>query len=333
MIRVAVLGTGNIGHALAALLGARQGFQVSLWGRDLERRALVGITAYGELGIYAVGSATTEPVLRRAVDGADVVVCAVPAHARHSLLKRIRRHLDSCSLLLAWEGMGRFAESIEELGIRPQIGAGLQRSPMLCRKREAYRSVEILGVRSRVIAAPVDPRGLRQLQKLTSGVLPFPVVFVRDYSYAALSPSNPLIHPARVYACAVQRTISPGARFYGDWDSYSSEVLLILHRELAELRDALRLSEKWLSTLVDRAGPPSARQVTREILAARTLRSIPLPVRETSRGAELDRTHRFFREDIGEGLKYILDAAKERGVHLPMTEKICSWYASGVPAL
>lgn len=323
VIRVAILGTGNIGHALAALLGARAAFEVVLWGRDVEKSAVAGIAACGEGGIYAVGAATTEPSLVRAVDGADVVISAVPAHVRHRLLKRIRGHLNSCILLLAWEGMGCFAESVEELGIRPQIAAGLQRSPILCRRREAYRSVEILGVRSRVVAAPVNPENLQQLEQVTRMVLPFPVKFVREYAYAALSPGNPMIHPARVYACAVQRTISPGARFYGDWDNYSSEVLLSLHRELAELRDALGLSARWLATLVDRSGPPSPRQVTREILAARTIRSIPLPVRVTSRGAQLDRAHRFFREDIGEGLRYIRGVARRNDVRLPMTEQIC----------
>jgi hypothetical protein len=330
LIRIAVLGAGHIGDALVALLGARPEFEVVLWGRRLRRCGELEVTAFGEAGIYAVGSAIAEPSLARAVDGAEVVVCTVPAHVRWHLLRRIARRLDACLLLVAWEGMGRFAESVRALGFDPRLAVGFQRSPMLCRRRERHRSVEILGVRSRVVAAPVDSGNLGAVEKAIGAVLPFHFSFASEYAYAALSPGNPLIHPARLYSCALRRRIAVGMRFYADWDDDASEVLLRLHAELATLRDALGLAASCLSTLVDGARP-SPRRVTRAILAARPLRAISLPIRLTARGPELDRRHRFFDEDIGEGLAHIHRVARRCGLHLPTTEAICRWYAGGAP--
>lgn len=332
MIRIAILGAGNIGHALVGLLGSRPEFDVVVWSRRLLRSVVLEVTVFGEGGMYAVGSARVEPSLARAIHGAEVVVCTVPAHIRHSLLKRIAGQLDACVLLVAWEGMGRFAESVRELGIDPCLAVGFQRSPILCRMRGGHRSVEILGCRSQVVASPVDPGSLHHVQDMVSAVLPFRFAFVGEYVYAALSPGNPLIHPARIYSCSMRQTIALGTRFYADWDDHASEVLLSLHRELAELRDALGLSASWLLTLIDRFGPPAPGQVTGEIRAARPLRSIRLPVRETLRGPELDRTHRFFCEDIGEGLAHIRRVARQLGLHLPMTETIYRWYARRAPA-
>ena len=40
----------------------------------------------------------------------------------------------------------------------------------------------------------------------------------------------------------------------------------------------------------------------------------------------MDRRHRFFREDIGEGLAYILDIASHAGVEMPAAQAIYNWY-------
>lgn len=299
-----------------------------IWGRSIQQSATVGILAKGASKYYSVGAARAEPSITHAVRGADLVICTVPAHVRHCLLKRIRKQLDACVLLLMWEGMGRFMESLHELGIRPQIAAGLQRSPLLCRIIKPFRSVEIFGVRSQVVAAPADPDSLGRIQGIASEVLPFQLTFVPDYNYVAFSPSNPLIHPARIYSRALHGAFVPREALYGDWDDHASTILLSLHSELALLRGSLGLSPLWLPTLIDRSTRPSPAQITHETRSAGALRSIAFPVRETAYGVRLDWAHRFFQEDIGEGLMHIRRAARACCLRLAVTEEICRWYGS-----
>lgn len=323
MIRIGILGGGHVGHALAALLGAQPGLSVRIWGRSLRKPAHLTLRACGPAGTIAVGAAISERSARRAVDGADIVVVTVPTHVRHAILSSVASDLGACMVLVAWEGTGRFADSLRELRIHAPAAAGLQRSPLVCRIRRRGRSVEILGVRSSVVAATVDAGDRARVQRLLSRLLPFPLAWARDYRCVSLSPGNQLIHPARLYACAGSgQRPRARTRFYADWDHAASRTLLALHHEVAALRDRLRLPRAFVRTLADRMPPLSAGDVTREIRRQRQLREILLPMR----GGRLDRSHRFFLEDIGHGLAYLLERGRDAGVNMPTAEAIERWY-------
>ena len=328
MIRIAILGAGNVGHTLAALLGSRPAFDVKMWGRHVCKSAPLELRAFGSNGTYAFGRAMAEPSLPCAVEGAEIVVLTVPAHVRSSILERISHLLGSCALLLAWEGMGGFAESLYAFGITGPAAVGLQRSPIICRTRRPGRSVEILGVRSRVVAACVEPSDGRRVARVMERIFPFHFSFAPEYACVSLSPGNPLIHPARLFGCANVdlESVSRRKRFYGDWDDLSSEILLDLHREFASLRTALDLPKKFMRTLVDHKVSRAPAEVTHEIRSEFRLSEILLPLRMVRNRWEFDRRHRFFQEDIGEGLSHIIGVAKGRGVRLPIMEAIHGWY-------
>jgi opine dehydrogenase len=332
VINIAVLGSGPIGHALGALLGSRPEYRVRLWGRRVPRRVPLTLECFGREGLYAVGAVSAEPSIRRAVDGAEIVVITVPAHVRHRVLDRIADRVRNSSLLLAWEGMGRFAESLRSLRIGGPVIVGLQRSPILSRIRRPWQSVEILGVRSRVVAATVDPADVPSARRLLERCFPFRFDVAPTYRCVSLSPANPLIHPARLYAVAHSRRGEGAlpAHFYADWDDEASATLLALHQEVASLRRALRLPVRFVRTLVDGAAPPSPAQVTHDIRSEHRLAEIMLPVvRKSPHRLQLDRTHRFFREDIGEGLSYILSIAHRARVEMPTAKAIHRWYMRG----
>ncbi|MGH8212242.1 MAG: NAD(P)H-dependent glycerol-3-phosphate dehydrogenase [Rhodanobacteraceae bacterium] len=87
--RIAVLGAGSWGTALAALL-SRNGARTTLWGRDA--RALAAIAAAHRNARYLPDmelprELALEPDLRAALAGADLVLVAVPSHAFHEMLE------------------------------------------------------------------------------------------------------------------------------------------------------------------------------------------------------------------------------------------------------
>jgi opine dehydrogenase len=328
LTKVVIIGAGNIGHALAALLGARPELRVVIWGRRWSDEAELTITAFGPEGIYAVGAVTAEKALERAVEGADVALIAVPTHCRRQVMSQVAAQLNRCSLVVAWEGTGRFREHLIELGIVQPVVVGLQRSPILCRVRSSGRSVELFGVRTEVVAAPTDPDHRTVARKLLSSLLPFRVALAPDYDCVALSPSNPLIHPARVYACGRPGSDPPraGTRFYADWDDAASAVLLALHAEVARLRDALHLPRKYLRTLADAKPPLSPSELTAVHQAQACLAELLVPLLQDADEVVVDRQHRFCQEDIGEGLGYILEIADRAGVVMPTSRAIFDWY-------
>ena len=118
-LRVAVLGAGSWGTALAALI-ARHGHPVVLWGRDAavadainagqgNPRYLAGIALPPAL------SATTD--LAAALDGADLVLVVVPSHAFAETLRALAPHRPAAAGV-AWAtkgfepGSGRFLHEV-----------------------------------------------------------------------------------------------------------------------------------------------------------------------------------------------------------------------------
>jgi glycerol-3-phosphate dehydrogenase (NAD(P)+) len=117
--RVAVLGAGSWGTALAALL-ARHGHPTTLWGRDAERvRAL---DATHENARYLPGVALPESLrattdLAAAVSGADWILVVTPSHAFNQTLRELAPHRRA-GAGVAWAtkgfepGSGRFLHEV-----------------------------------------------------------------------------------------------------------------------------------------------------------------------------------------------------------------------------
>jgi len=329
--RLTILGGGHVGQTLVALLGGRFDISTTIWSRRWRHARLIHRRAIGREGTYGIGQARIQPSLRQAVDRADIIVIAVPGHGRAALLKRIAGRIDTCALLVAWEGLGAFPETLRHLGMAGPTIVGLQRSPLCCRALSGD-TVEILGVRTRVVAATVDSGDSSRAARLMKAIFPFKFAFAPDYRCVSLSPGNPMIHPARLYSCghAGADPIRPGVRFYQDWNDSASRVLIDLHREVADVRDRLRLPRAFVRTLVDESDP-APQAVTRDIRAARSLDGILLPVRSFRRRWQLDRRHRFFREDIAESLAYIRRIARSGGVTMPVADAISAWSTADQP--
>lgn len=329
MITVAVLGSGNIGHALAALLGSRPGVRAILWGRRWKRSRAAAITVGEARRVYAIGAVELEESLANALASADVAIIAVPTHARHRLLASAPTQLNKCALLVSWEGTGRFRESLQELGIEKPIAVGVQRSPILCRVVRRAGAVKVKGVRTSVVAATTNPALGGPAGDLLGELLPFRFRMAPTYECISVSPGNALIHPARMYSSDPSRLGRNGRkpRFYGDWDDAASEVLLTMHAEVARLRDALGLPRSFLHTLVDRRPMNTPSEITGQMQGAESLADIRLPLTAGPSGPALNLDHRYMREDIGEGLSYMLAIADRAEISMPTVQAVRAWYA------
>ena len=107
MTRIAVLGAGAWGTALAASL-ARGGREVMVWGRDPHAVRQIAQQRRNERYLRGIAlpelRATTE--LDRALDGASVVLCVVPVAATAATLARARDALDGgASVVLCSKGI------------------------------------------------------------------------------------------------------------------------------------------------------------------------------------------------------------------------------------
>ncbi|MDJ0629991.1 MAG: NAD/NADP octopine/nopaline dehydrogenase family protein [Rhodobacter sp.] len=330
MIRVSILGFGNIGHAVCALLGRLPTLDVTVWGRSIASRQEVDVVGLSQGRVACAGRASKEPDLRAATQAAEVIIVATPAYAAWSIAERALRHARSCKLLVVWEGTGQSVRRFGE-GLSPGFSiAGLQRSPIIAQIAGRDKSVEIHGIRSRVVAALLRGRGADRentARAMLQSLIPCQFVFAPDYDCVTLSPGNPMIHTARLYRLGemVEEGAGLPASFYTDWDDRSSVLLLKLHGELTKVRDRMGISDRFVTTLLDRPQSPQPREITREIRAETVLGKIPAPVLGPAGAARLDGAHRFFRDDIAEGLPAITALARRTGIRTPMMDKIIAW--------
>lgn len=96
-IRVAVLGAGNMGTALASVI-ARNGWEVKLWNYEGDPEPLRQIARYKENKKYLPGIKLSprlvpEPDLKTAVKGADAVFFVLPSNFMSALIARAGKYI------------------------------------------------------------------------------------------------------------------------------------------------------------------------------------------------------------------------------------------------
>ena len=145
LIRVAILGSGHLGHALGTLLGSRADIDTTIWGRSWARATVLNLTGFVRGEVAVVGRVRAEPDLVAAIEYAEVIIVTVPSYASASLACDLHDEAKACAVLLFWEGTGKSIRTLRADHLAIPLLAGLQRSPILSRIRERGASVDILG--------------------------------------------------------------------------------------------------------------------------------------------------------------------------------------------
>jgi glycerol-3-phosphate dehydrogenase (NAD(P)+) len=139
--RVAVLGAGSWGTALAALI-ARHGHHTVLWGRDAAGVAMIDQGQQNARYLPGIAlpdtlRATTD--LAAALDGADLVLVAVPSHAFAGTLRELAPYR-SATAGVAWAtkgfepGSGRFLHEVAAEVLGPGVPLAVVTGPSFAKE-------------------------------------------------------------------------------------------------------------------------------------------------------------------------------------------------------
>ncbi len=127
MLKVAIIGAGNGGQALAGYL-AMKGFDVSIFNRSKKRIAPIietkMIKLEGEVtGTYRVNLATTN--IEEAIRGRKVIMVVVPAFAHEDVAKKMGNHLEDGQIIILNPGRTggalAFRSVLKKMGIEKRI--------------------------------------------------------------------------------------------------------------------------------------------------------------------------------------------------------------------
>jgi glycerol-3-phosphate dehydrogenase (NAD(P)+) len=168
-VRVAVVGAGSWGTALARLAAARA--EVHLWAREPE--VVQAVRERGENTVYLPGRLLPEALtctgdLSRALAGAEIVIMAVPSHGFREVLRRARPHLPATAPIISvtkgieQESLKRMTEIVlDETGRGPET-VGVLTGPNLAREIAD-------GQPAATVVALSDPETAQAVQALFMG--------------------------------------------------------------------------------------------------------------------------------------------------------------------
>jgi len=195
MTGLAILGAGNGGCAAAADLG-RRGFEVRLWSRSPERLAPLrergGVEYTGVLGegFTPLGVITGDPA--EAMDGAELVVLTVPAHAHEAIAAVVAPHLEGEQLVLATPGhtLTLLPAALRRHGVRRPVVSETGTLPYICRM--AGPATVRITVASRHLAFAAFPA--RETERARARVAP---------AYPAIRPVPSVLDTVFLYGNAI----------------------------------------------------------------------------------------------------------------------------------
>jgi glycerol-3-phosphate dehydrogenase (NAD(P)+) len=168
-VRVAVVGAGSWGTALACLAAARA--EVRLWAREPE--VVEAVRESHENTLFLPGHTLPAAVactgdLAEALDGAEIVVMAVPSHGFRAVLAAARPFLPPAAPVISvtkgieQESLKRMTEIVLEETGRDPGGVGVLTGPNLAREIAA-------GQPAATVVATVDPEPALAVQALLMG--------------------------------------------------------------------------------------------------------------------------------------------------------------------
>lgn len=320
--KITVLGAGNGGCATAANL-ARRGIPCTLF--DLPRfeavlapiREAGVLRLTGALGDHNVPAPAITTDVREAVEGADILVIAVPAFAQETFAQACAPFLRAGQLaVLTPGGTGgalAFAEALRRASAPEGVMVAETLSlPYACRK-VAANHVHIGGVKRNLPVAAFPAVHTDRVLAALEPVFPGTLVAAAHVLETSLNNPNAMAHPVPVLLNAGWIEATGGDfRFYTDGVSPSvGRAMDALDRDRRALMAALGLEAvpaiEWDRRFYGLVGA-TAYEVNRDSLVHRDIRA-PDSLRS-----------RYLTEDVPYGLVPIASIARQVGVETPVID-------------
>ncbi len=322
--RVSVLGAGNGGCAIAADL-LRRGVTCTLFDMPTFAATLAPIREAGSLRLTGVLGETTVAApsvttdIGEAVDGADVLVVAVPAFAQAAFADAMAPHLSSGQVVVLTPGSTggalAVAEALRGAGALDGVTVAETMSlPFACRKSDPI-TVHVAGVKHDLPVAAFPATGTRAASERLAEVFPGGVAPAANVLETSLNNMNATAHPVPVVLNAGWiETTAGDFRFYADGVSPAvARVMDRLDDDRLELVAALGLprvpATEWDRRMYGLTGATTYELnrdswVHRDIRAPRELRT------------------RYLLEDVPFGLVPIASIAHELGIPTPTIDLV-----------
>ena len=227
-------------------------------------------------------------------------------------------------------GSGGAAFAFYNLIQKGMILLGMQRVHSISRLKSYGQSVYMLGRKEELHIGTIPAYAVDRYKEIVENLFSIKTDTLPNYLNVTLTPSNPILHTARLYALfhAQPRDYeyADNPLFYEEWDDESSEVLLNFNDELMQICDKLPLDVSGVISLRIYYESDSIESMTAKIRNMEELKGLGSPMCKSGNGWKVDWNSRYFTADFPFGLKILIDIAKLFDVETPEMNKVWKWY-------
>lgn len=326
--KICVVGAGNVGIALAVDVSVKSGREVILLTKKngLESEEFVKIDSdTGRTCRSNKISVTSEYNI--GIEGANLVFITLPSFMAEACMKEISMY--SPKILVFVPGYGGKEFYCKQLIEKGCLVAGFDRSPYVARLSSRHEVVA--STKKSVRLGCMTRRHTGELCGLLSDMVDFECHPLDNYLTVALTPSNPILHTARLYSifkdAAADARLSGMIKFYGEWSDESSRILLDMDAELQSIcRCFKNIDLSGVIPLSVHYESDSVEALTQKIRSIKSWHNLDSPVKRMDGHYFIDLESRYFQEDFSFGLSILKAYAQIVGVATPTMDKVLCWY-------
>ena len=334
-MNISIIGAGNIGTYLAAYISTKKEHKVWLHTSKPQQVKREIILDEEEKGVFHKGNIhCVTSSYREITEKADYILITHPSFMIKDTVKEISKFVREGTVIGFIPGFGGKEYLVQELRNKGCIIFGSQRVPAIVRLNK-YGERVCLKQKNEFIKIGVIPNSFaKKVSDELAGLIDIPCTHVSNYLSITLSPSNPTMHPSRLYElfkdyCEGETIYNKNPYFYEEWGNEASDILLRLDEELYSIFEALNkersFDENDIEKVKDRFKIENSAQLTKKIRSAIGFSGITSPMIQNDSGFVPDRNSRYFIEDIKFGLCIIKAFGVLCNIETPEVDKLINW--------
>lgn len=200
MTKICICGGGSLGHVCAGVLSSMPDVQVNIHTRRPEAWSDTLIVTDCEGKKFVGHPSVVSADEKEATNGCDIIFLCLPGFAIEDELRRIKPCIGPDTVvgsIVSSTGFFFAAHDILDSGTKL---FGFQRVPFIARMTEYVRSANLLGYKAQLAVAVENIQDKDAFCALVEKLWLTPTKILGNYYEAALSNSNPILHPARLYS-------------------------------------------------------------------------------------------------------------------------------------
>lgn len=326
-----ICGGGSLSHVIAGYIAAKKRCEVNILTRnpyDWSSTIIVDDPA-GKVFSGDINMITDDA--SKVIPHSDVVLLCVPGFGIKDILLQIAPYVSSQTFVGSVVSSTGFFRMAFDICTPEQQLFGFQRVPFIARVSQYGHSAHLLGYKQSINMAIVnaDEKKSQLLKNQFESLLDLPVNLLNNYYEAALTNSNPLLHPSRIYT--MWKDWQPGLTysscplFYADWTDEASELYIKMDNEFQHMLTQLP-QEVHITDVLTYYESSDASSLTRKLRSIKAFCTIPSPMKMLNDGRYVpDFQSRYFTEDFPYGMASILSVAEEFSIDIPTIRKIYQW--------